>query len=146
MMWSPRTGLQTAQRILFAVGEGDNRFLYTMASDGQDVNIVNNSFTTGGRSDWAPFGNILVSYSGEPWARNLFTMNIDGSGLSEIYSGGNVQGPTFSPDGNWVAFTGYIDEMGNNDGCEIYAMRLADKLLRRLTNNNYCDWQPRWGP
>lgn len=73
-------------------------------------------------------------------------MNIDGSGLSEIYSGGNVQGPTFSPDGNWVAFTGYIDEMGNNDGCEIYAMRLADKLLRRLTNNNYCDWQPRWGP
>ncbi len=62
--------------------------------------------------------------------------------LQPIYA----QGPSFSPDGRWVAFTAYLDKYGDAFGCEIYIMRVAGKDRRRLTNNDYCDYQPRWGP
>jgi len=50
-----------------------------------------------------------------------------------------------SPDGKWVAFTAYFDKYGDDHGCEIYVIRTDGTDLRRLTNNDYCDYQPRWG-
>jgi TolB protein len=40
----------------------------------------------------------------------------------------------------------YRDHPGEGDGCEIYVMRVDGSELHRLTDNDYCDWQPRWGP
>jgi tricorn protease len=74
-------------------------------------------------------------------------MNADGSNARQLTpSGGNSQGPSFSPDGKWVAFTAYFDNYGEDHGCEIYVIRVDGTDLRRLTNNGYCDYQPRWGP
>ena len=74
-------------------------------------------------------------------------MNADGSNLHQLSpSGGNSQGPAFSPDGKWVVFTAYFDHYGDEHGCEIYIIRINGTDLRRLTNNDYCDYQPRWGP
>jgi Tol biopolymer transport system component len=74
-------------------------------------------------------------------------MNADGSNSHQLTpSGGNSQGPSFSPDGQWVAFTAYFDKYGDDHGCEIYIIRIDGTDLRRLTNNDYCDYQPRWGP
>ena len=139
--WSP-----DGKRILFALGNGEIKKLHTIDVNGTDLQIVSDTFTTRGRSDWSPDGNKAAGYTGESWQRKIYLMNFDGSGLLELFSSGNVQAPSFSPDGGWVAFTGYIDNMGNEDGCEIYIMRLSDNKLERLTNNDQCDWQPRWGP
>lgn len=139
--WSP-----DGKRILFALGMGDNKKLHTIDINGSSLQVVSDEFTTRGRSDWSPDGNKAASYTGGTWKRKLFLMNIDGSGLLELFSTGNVQAPSYSPDGGWIAFTGYIDKMGDSEGCEIYILRLKDKKLERLTDNNYCDWQPRWGP
>jgi tricorn protease len=74
-------------------------------------------------------------------------MNADGSNARQVSpAGGNGQGPSFSPDGQWIAFTAYYDHPGDDHGCEIYVVRLNGSDLRRLTNNDYCDYQPRWGP
>jgi tricorn protease len=74
-------------------------------------------------------------------------MNANGSNVRQLTpSGGNSQGPSFSPDGQWVVFTGYFDQYGDDHGCEIYIIRVDGTNLRRLTNNDYCDYQPRWGP
>jgi Tol biopolymer transport system component len=59
--------------------------------------------------------------------------------------GGNSQGPSFSPDGQWITFTSYFDHYGEDNGCEIYIIRTDGADLRRLTDNDYCDYQPRWG-
>jgi TolB protein len=139
--WSP-----DGNKILFALGQGDNKKLYTINRDGTDLNMVNQSFTTRGRSDWSPDGNTIAGYTGGSWKREIHIMSSNGVGLSDLYTKGNVQAPSFSPDSSWLAFTGYIDKMGDNDGCEIYILRIVDNQLKRLTNNNYCDWQPRWGP
>ena len=100
-----------------------------------------------GRSDWSPDGQSIVTYSGPAWNREIYIMNADGSNARQLTpSGGNSQGPSFSPDGKWVAFTAYFDKYGDDHGCEIYIIRIDGTDLRRLTNNDYCDYQPRWGP
>jgi Tol biopolymer transport system component len=90
---------------------------------------------------------MITTYSGESWKREVYVMEADGSSTRQVSpTGGNSQGPTFSPDGGWIAFTAYFDRFNDIHGCEIYIIRTDGTDLRRLTNNEYCDYQPRWGP
>jgi serine/threonine protein kinase len=140
--WSP-----DGEQILFAIGKDQNtKHLFVINVDGTGLRQVSSVFTTRGRSDWSWDGLWIAGYSGESWKREIFIMHPDGSDLHQISSGGNVLAPSFSPDSQWIVFTGYIDLFGNDNGCEIYIMRLDGSKLTRLTNNAYCDYQPRWGP
>jgi acylaminoacyl-peptidase len=140
--WSP-----DGTRILFATMVADKPELATINLDGSNFRQITDLPFLRGRSDWSADGAKIVTYNGEAWQRELIMLNPDGSDLHQISpAGGNSQGPSFSPDGNWVAFTAYFGSMGNNNGCEIYIVRIDGNDLTRLTNNNYCDWQPRWGP
>jgi TolB protein len=140
--WSP-----DSSHILFATTIKGKPQLASMNVDGTDFRQITDLPDLRGRSDWSADGAHIVTYSGKTWQRELFMMNADGSDLHQITPpGGNSQGPSFSPDGQWVAFTAYFNAAGNNNGCEIYIMRIDGSSLTRLTNNNYCDWQPRWGP
>ena len=140
--WSP-----DGTQILFASDKNGTNQLYTVKLDGSKLKKITNLPAIRGRSDWSPDGQYIVTYSGEPWHRELFIMNADGSNVRQLTpSGGNSQGPSFSPDGKWVAFTAYFDHYNDDNGCEIYIIRSDGTDLRRLTNNDYCDYQPRWGP
>ena len=138
--WSP-----DGSQILFAVGLGNDKQLHISDIYGANVRRVDSVYSTRGRSDWSPDGLTIASYTGESWYREIFLVNIDGSNPRLISDGGNVLAPNFSPDGMWIAITGYIDRYGDDDGCEIYIMRIDGSDMRRLTNNTYCDWQPQWG-
>jgi TolB protein len=140
--WSPDGNL-----ILFASDKSGTVQLYTVKTDGSRLRKITNLPAIRGRSDWSPDGQYIVTYSGESWKRELFIMNADGSGVRQLApGGGNSQGPSFSPDGRWVVFTAYFDHPNDDNGCEIYIIRVDGTGLRRLTNNDYCDYQPRWGP
>jgi TolB protein len=140
--WSPDGSL-----ILFASDESGAVQLFTVREDGKGQHQVSDLPAIRGRSDWSPNGEFIVTYSGESWHREVYLMNADGSNAHQISpGGGNAQGPSISPDGQWVAFTAYYDRYGDDHGCEIYIMRIDGSNLRRVTNNDYCDYQPRWGP
>lgn len=140
--WSP-----DGKQILFASDRDGTDQLYIINLDGTGLRKVTSLPALRGRSDWSPDGKTIATYSGEPWKREVYMMNADGSNLRQLSpSGGNSQGPSFSPDGKWVAFTAYFDYPNDIDGCEIYIVRVDGTDLRRLTNNDYCDYQPRWGP
>ncbi len=140
--WSP-----DGSRILFASYVAGGVQLMSIKPDGTDIQQVTSMPNLRGRSDWANDGSYLVTYSGTAWNRELFLFNPDGSDPRQLTpTGGNSQGPSFSPDGQWVAFTAYFDQYGDDHGCEIYIIKVDGTSLTRLTNNNYCDWQPRWGP
>lgn len=139
--WSP-----DGTKILFASDRGGQTQLYVGNLDGSNVHRISNLPNLRGRSDWSS-ENLIATYSGEAWGRNIFVMNADGSNAREISPPhGNSQGPSFSPDGRWIAFTGYYDHFNDINGCEIYMMRTDGSDLSRLTDNDYCDYQPRWGP
>ncbi len=139
--WSP-----DGSQILFASDRDGPVQLYIGNVDGSHVHQVSNLPGIRGRSDWSPQG-LITTYSGESWKREIYVMNADGSNEHKVSpSGGNSQGPSFSPDGQWIAFTAYFDHFNDINGCEIYIMRIDGSDLRRLTDNDYCDYQPRWGP
>jgi TolB protein len=140
--WSP-----DGKQILFASDKNGTIQLYTVRTDGSKLTRITNLPSIRGRSDWSSDGKYIVTYSGEAWHRELYIMNADGTNVHQLTpSGGNSQGPSFSPDGKWVAFTAYFDHYNEDNGCEIYIIRIDGTDLRRLTNNDYCDYQPRWGP
>jgi TolB protein len=140
--WSP-----DGKHILFASSRNGPVQLFEIRDDGKNIHQISNLPSIRGRSDWSPDGQYIVTYSGEPWHRELYIMNADGSQSRQLTpTGGNSQGPSFSPDSKWVAFTAYFDKYGDDHGCEIYIIRRDGTDLRRLTDNDYCDYQPRWGP
>jgi Tol biopolymer transport system component len=140
--WSP-----DGKQILFASGPDGGVQLFVANQNGKGLRQVSNLPAIRGRSDWSPDGQSIVTYSGPSWNREIYIMNADGSHVRQLTpTGGNSQGPSFSPDGQWVAFTAYFDHYGDDHGCEIYVIRIDGTDLRRLTNNDYCDYQPRWGP
>ena len=140
--WSP-----DGKQILFASDRNGSVQLYTVKLNGKGLSQITNLPSIRGRSDWSPDGQYIVTYSGEAWHRELYIMNGDGSNAHQLTpTGGNSQGPSFSPDGKWVVFTAYFDKYGDDNGCEIYVIRTDGTDLRRLTDNDYCDYQPRWGP
>lgn len=139
--WSPDG------RILFAMGILEKKQLYVVDVNGNDLRLAHASFTTRGRSDWSPDGRLIASYSGPSGDRNLYIINADGSGLAQVSApGSNSLAPAFSPDSQWIVFMSYMDNPGNPNGCELYVMRVDGSDVRRVTNNAYCDYQPRWGP
>jgi len=139
--WSP-----DGKYILFASDMNGSVQLYTMRDNGKELRRISNLSAIRGRSDWSIDGQNIVTYSGESWKREVYIMNADGTNARVLSpAGGNSQGPAFSPDAKWVAFTAYFDHFGDDHGCEIYIMRIDGSDLRRLTENDYCDYQPRWG-
>jgi len=140
--WSP-----DGKQILFASDRDGLTQLFIVNVNGRGLHRVTNLPSIRGRSDWSPDGQSILTYSGEAWNREIYMMNADGSNVHQLTpTGGNSQGPSFSPDGKWVAFTAYFDKYGDDHGCEIYVIRVEGIDLRRLTDNDYCDYQPRWGP
>lgn len=140
--WSP-----DGNYVLFASDMDGSVQLYTVRQNGKELHQLSSLPAIRGRSDWSVHGDAIVTYSGEPWKREVYIMNADGTNARVLSpTGGNSQGPSISADGKWVAFTAYFDHFGDDHGCEIYIMRIDGTDLRRLTDNDYCDYQPRWGP
>jgi TolB protein len=139
--WSP-----DGRKILFASDRDGPIELYIGDADGGNVYKISSLPSVRGRSDWSS-QDLISTYSGDAWAREIYVMNADGSNARRVSpKGGNGQGPSFSPDGGWIAFTAYYDNFEDINGCEIYKVRLDGSGIARLTNNDYCDYQPRWGP
>jgi len=140
--WSP-----DGKQILFASNAPTGEIqLFIMNADGGGARQTSKLPELRGRSDWSSQGQI-ATYSGTPWAREIVVFTPEDPAPRTVSPpGGNGQGPSFSPDGNWIAFTAYYDHFGEADGCEIYLMHSDGLALTRLTDNDYCDWQPRWGP
>jgi len=139
-VWSP-----DGSQILFASNRTGPVQLYVIKADGSELRQVTEISGIRGRSDWAPDGATLATYVGERWVREIYLFDASGENPRPITSGGNNLAPSFSPDGQWIAYTSYRDGYMDNSGCEIYTMRVDGTQVTRLTNNTYCDWQPRWG-
>ncbi len=140
-IWSP-----DGSEILFAASPSRVPQFFIMNADGSNVRQITDLEGIRGRSDWSIDGT-LASYRGQQPQHNreIFLFG-EGESAVDITSGGDNLAPSFSPDGKWITFMSYRDHFWDSDGCEIYVMRLEDGYTLRLTDNGYCDYQPRWSP
>jgi Tol biopolymer transport system component len=139
-VWSP-----DGSKILFLSGQDNNAQLYFMNADGTFIQQITQLTGLRGRPDWA--SNLaIVTYGGEAEEHNREIILLTISGEPRyITEGGDNLAPSFSPDGQWIVFVSYRDHFWEADGCELYLMRRDGTDVRRLTQNDYCDDQPRWG-
>lgn len=139
-VWSP-----AGDAVLFASDHDGSIQLYVVGLDGRERRQVTEFDNLRGRNDWSPDGRWMATYQGESWMREIILFDTNGDNRVQLTNGGNNLAPSFSPDGAWVAFTSYLPNYREIHGCEIYIMRVDGSELTRLTVNDYCDWQPRWG-
>ena len=120
--------------------------LWRIRPDGSQLERITQLDGLRGRSDWSADGAWLATYAGGPWSREILILDPTGSNLRQVTDGGNNLAPSFSPDSRWIVYTSYADRYGDENGCEIYLMEWQTGVRVRLTDNAYCDWQPRWSP
>lgn len=138
--WSP-----DGDKIVFAVGIEASKQLFMMGFDGRDPQLLSDKIFTPGRTDWSTQG-LITYFTGDGWNREVWTIYPDGTGMTQVTNGGNSQGPSFSPGGRYITYTAYTRvQQQDVFSCEIFVMDLYTAEKWQLTDNDYCDYQPRWG-
>lgn len=140
-VWSP-----DGTQIMFASEQDGIPQLFIIDADGTNARQVTHLTGIRGRNDWSPDGVTLSTYIGSAWDRDIYIFDLNGENVRQLTDGFGNLAPSFSPDGQWITFMSYRDHPRQDLGCEIYVMRVDGSDVRRLTDNDICDWQPRWGP
>ena len=79
----------------------------------------------------------------EAMGGNLYVVNADGSGLTDLGVGYE---PTWSPDGQWVAFMRTEDDGHQMLAADLYAARADGSALVQLTDASGLEMNPSWSP
>lgn len=140
-VWSP-----DGTQIQFASEISGIPQLFRVDVDGSDLFQITKFAGIRGRNDWSNDGLTLATYRGSAWNWEIYFFNLNGEDLRQMTFGDNNLAPSFSPDAQWITFLSYRDHPRQDLGCEIYIMRVDGSDATRLTDNDICDWQPRWGP
>lgn len=76
----------------------------------------------------------------------IFTMNTDGTGVVQIYGSDKVlSSASFSPDGRIIFYeTDAGEGFETIDTSEIATVNIDGRGYRKLTDNNWMDFQPKW--
>jgi WD40 repeat protein len=107
--WSP-----DGRKIAFSSNRDGNSEIYTMNADGSGVVRLTKNDSYDGEPDWSPDG-AKIAFTSEGSCdydyyyyydcfRNIYVMNADGTGATQLVSDSYDASPTWSPDGRWIAF------------------------------------------
>lgn len=126
--------------------EGRGRTVATMKADGTDRRVLDGLWVA---VAWSPDGRRLLveGYPGEPDDFDLYSMNVDGSGLVRLTNDPGVErGATWSPDGNRIVFSKSATDTPNTASYEqdVYVMNADGSDLRRVTTWAGLDLTPVW--
>ena len=139
--WSP-----DGQTIAFAMSTTE-LFEYEIFLIKADDNEPPQKLTTGllgitGSLDWSPDGRYLLVSAGPPEDKDIFNIDLQANTIARLTYGGNNNSPSFSPDGQYVAY----NSLRNGGQADLYIIRADGTGERQLTNDPEPDWQPQWEP
>jgi TolB protein len=95
-----------------------------------------------GSLDWSPDGRYLLVSAGPPGDKDIFDIDLQANTIARLTHGGNNNSPSFSPDGQYVAY----NSLRNGGQADIYISRADGTDERQLTSDPEPDWQPQWEP
>jgi len=137
--WSPDGGqLAVIARILGAPGR-----IYIGGAGGGGTRFDRADRLIGADDlDWSPLGALLAFTWAQPGSNEIYVVPIDNArGWTKLTSTAGNREPTFSPNGEYIAFTST-----RNQNAEIYRMTSAGADQVNLTNDPGRDQQADWQP
>lgn len=139
--WSP-----DGQTIVFAMATTElyEYELFLIKADGDDPPQQLDTGLLGitGSLDWSPDGTSLLISAGPPNDKDIFKLDLAANIITRLSYGGNNNSPSFSPDGQYVAY----NSLRNGGQADIYIVRADGTDERQLTSHPEPDWQPQWEP
>jgi hypothetical protein len=132
--WSP-----DGARIAFSL-DGD---IATVAPNGTGLVMLSATERVEIEPDWSPNGTQIVFHTAVNFDDEIFKMNADGSGVTNLTNTGPAveERPVWSPVGNKIAFT-----KGAFSAAEVWTMNPDGSGHVRVTTNSFLDAQPSWQP
>ena len=125
--------------------------IYTINVNGSNLQNITNSSTT---NHWggvlSPNGQKIAFYQSVGGTVQIFTINADGTNKTQLtnFTGSFtiISGdPSWSPDGNYIAFVSNKDKNNDQEGYDVYIMKADGSNVQRLTNSNswkgFTDWK-----
>jgi Tol biopolymer transport system component len=128
--------------------------LYTANADGTNRQLVVRGVADHSSFSWSPDGQQFAFAGGHERDEEIFVVNADGSGLTQLtHTPADRKrtkfdwsdDPVWSPDGKLIAFDGARDETGGDS--QIYLMHSDGTGRRKLTHISAgYTWYPAWSP
>ena len=116
--------------------------LWVMNADGTGQALLSPSLVFGAQASWSPDGT-KIAYNGNQGSGNeIFTINADGTNITQLTANGSGSAPDWSPDGTQLVFSSSAG--GDND---IFKINANGTGQVQLTNNAViADNHPNWSP
>ncbi len=121
----------------YTVLEKNLPYIWTVNLDGSELT----QFVQGAYPVWSPDGMRLAFSSDISGNWDIWMMNADGAGLTQLTDDPKNQfAPSFSPDGKWVAFSSNVS--GSYD---LWIMKADGSARTQLTTDKSEEASPCWG-
>lgn len=131
-------------------GEKGGSDIFVMRSDGSGLRrLTRGSGTTDSNPSFSPNGKLVVFQRYLPSKRStqIFSVRLNGKGLRQLTRGRSANfEPTFSPNGNWIAFVSNRGRKGGGEETDIYSMRSNGSRVRLLVGGPGRDFGPDVSP
>jgi len=140
--WSP-----DGKKIAFCSSMSGDPEIYL--SDVNGFNLQRLTFSPGVDISpvWNPkTGNEIAFVSDRSGTPQIYIMSVDGTNLRRVTTaggGGDASGPSWSPNGLFLAFHWRLSETGTYD---IYVMEIATGRIVQLTHDSRRNEHPTWSP
>lgn len=134
--------------------ESTNPEVFTINPDGSGEMILTDFPGRDGDPSWSPDGRTIAFESFRSGGSEVWTMNADGTGLTQLTFNGPPEdrGTAWSPDGERIAFHSAQfpvvdpDPAHGHSSLEIMVMDADGSNQVRLTENRFQDSLPSWSP
>ncbi|MBI3622599.1 PD40 domain-containing protein [Candidatus Pacearchaeota archaeon] len=134
-------------KIAFYNCRDDN--LYSINIDGSGLKKLTNTSAYERNPSWSPDGSEILFTSSRDGNAEVYKMKADGSNQQDISNSPNThdESPSWSPDGKFIVYASVPKSTAPNENeTELWIMKADGTGKKRITNNNYFDWGPKWAP